>query len=132
MKYHDYFKFKGEPLLKGTILSIHKNSLRKKFKIDNTISSIKYGEIIDISDDNRHLVCVGKLLMTTFIQTLNIDPWNFIRTSLIFSSIKYGEIIDISDDNRHLVCVGKLLMTTFIQTLNIDPWNFIRTSLIFS
>ena len=61
-----------ETILEGTILSIHKNSLRVKFKIDNPISSVKFGEIIDISDDNRHLVYVGKLLMTTFIHTLNL------------------------------------------------------------
>ena len=70
----DYFRFKGVTLLEGTILSIHKNSLRVKFKIDNIISPIKYGEIIDMVDDNRHLVYVGKLLLTNFIQTLNINP----------------------------------------------------------
>ena len=48
VKYSDYFKLKGETLLEGTVLCIHKSSCR-------VWASIKYSKyIIDISDDNRH------------------------------------------------------------------------------
>lgn len=40
IKYSDYFSYKGETLLEGTILSIHQASLRVKFKIDGTVSSL--------------------------------------------------------------------------------------------
>ena len=59
-KYSDFFVHKEESLLEGTILSIHKASVRVKFLIDDSISSIKYHEIEAITDENRHLIYDGK------------------------------------------------------------------------
>ncbi|XP_066911382.1 leucine-rich repeat and coiled-coil domain-containing protein PF3D7_0703800-like [Clytia hemisphaerica] len=55
-KYSDYFKHKEETLLQGKILSINENSVRMKFEVDGTISTIKYNILVKVTDHNKHLI----------------------------------------------------------------------------
>ncbi|XP_057310298.1 uncharacterized protein LOC130648275, partial [Hydractinia symbiolongicarpus] len=49
-KYSDFFVHKEESLLEGTILSVHKTSVRVKFLIDESVSTIKFEHIVAITD----------------------------------------------------------------------------------
>ena len=59
-KYSDFFKNTGENLLEAVIHSVHKSSLRVKFHIDDSFSSIKYHKIVKITDQNKHLIYSSK------------------------------------------------------------------------
>jgi len=59
-KYSDFFAHKAETLLEGVVLSVHSTSIRAKFVIDNSVSSIKLKDIQRVTDANKHLIYVGK------------------------------------------------------------------------
>lgn len=59
-KYSDFFEFKEKTLLEGIILSVHRSSVRVKFKIDDSTSTLNNGDIVKITDHNRHLIFHGE------------------------------------------------------------------------
>ena len=66
-KYSDHFKNKKETLLGGIIISIHKKSIRVKFDLDGTVSSIKYDSLVKVTDHNKHLIHSGKSIKLDLI-----------------------------------------------------------------
>ena len=51
--------------------------MRVKFKLDNTISSIKYGEIIDMLDDNMAFGLCWSAIIDYFYPDFEYRPLKF-------------------------------------------------------
>ena len=70
IRYSDHFDYKGETLIKGTVLSKHQNSVRVQLEIDDTIATVKFKDIVNATEGNDYLVHrVGKKTFFVFLST---------------------------------------------------------------
>ena len=70
IRYSDHFEHKGETLLKGIVLSKHQKSVRVQFEIDDTIATVKFKDVVKVTEENDYLVHqIGKKKIFMFLST---------------------------------------------------------------